>query len=355
MESANVCTRAASGTVYSHTGQSIGILRSEGCGHVRQEALDHGLHALTRRVWAKMAVAALLPAALRSAESRRELTWDGPFHPNLNQEKRYRVDAQILLFSISLLRRAGVGAGNIAWREGVAGLVGPIRLLEFAAWSIPGRAAGLNRLGFIHERIRLADTGMAEAIYFGLMTVSGEESAAEARKALHSSAKETLYAAVDAHVDAQSMDTALAHFPAPAAMTVNHRGELEEMARHALSTAPRSSVDFKSGEEPPPPFLQAMAELLRRPDGDEGRYVYNGRMYQLHLRRAKDAKSSEYFRSRGLATGEVIQINGVLRRVNEGAPIDFRVWVEKGIPHPLPLRIDYQPKSYLRLVIEAEG
>ena len=321
----------------------------------RANNADRRIHELTRRVWAKMAAAAMLPAALRSAEAGGELTWDAAIQPNLNLEKRYRVDAQVLLFSISLLRRAAVGAGNIAWREGVAGAIGPVRLLEFAAWSIPGRAAGLNRLGFIRERIRLADTGIAEAIYFGLMTVSGEENAADARKALHSSAKETLYAAVDARVGRESMDTALAHFPAPAALSVNHRGELEELARHALSTAPRNSMDFKPGEAPAPPFLQAMAELLSRPDGAEGRYVYNGRMYHLHLRRAQDSKAGEYFHSRGLATGEVVQINGVLRRVNEGAPIDFRVWVEKGIPHPLPLRIDYQPKSYLRLVIEAEA
>jgi hypothetical protein len=313
------------------------------------------LHALTRRVWAKMAATAILPAALRSAASSGELTWDASFHPDLNLEKRYRVDAQVLLFSVPLLRRAAVGAGNIAWREGVVGPTGTIRLLEFAAWSIPGRAAGLNRLGFIHERIRLADSGMAEAIYFGLMTVSGEENAADARKALHSSAEETMYAAVDAHVGKESMDTATAHFPAPAALTVNHRDELEQMARHALSTVPRSSVDFKPGDEPPPPFLHAMAELLRQPDGAQGRYIYNGGLYHLHLRRAKDAKAEEYFRSRGLATGEVIQINGVLRRANDGAPIDFRVWMERGNPHPLPLRIDYQPKSYLRLVIEAEA
>lgn len=308
---------------------------------------------VTRREWAKLLAAALLPASLRSAESTRELDWDASFTPSLNLANRYRVDAQVLLFSVPLLRRAGVGAGNIAWREGTTP-GGPLRALEFAAWSIPGRAAGLNRLGFISERIRLADTGMAEAIYFGLMTVSGEESADEARKALHNSAQETLYAAVDAHVGRESMDTATAHFPAPSALSVNRRGELEAMAHHALSGVPRRSVDFKPGDAPPPPFLQAMAELLRRPDGTQGHYIYNGRLYTLHLRRSKDAKSTEYFRSHGLAKGEAIQINGVLRRVTEGKPIDFRVWVEEGNPHPLPLRIDYQPKSYLRLIIEAE-
>jgi hypothetical protein len=316
------------------------------------------IDSLTRRAWAKLAAAAILPATLGSAAGPDGLSssrdGDASFHPGLNLERRYRVDAQVLLFSVPLLRRAAVGAGNIAWREGAAP-GGPIRLLEFAAWSIPGRAAGLNRLGFIRERIRLGETGMAEAVYFGLMTVSGEENAADARGALHSSAEETMYSAVDAHVGGESMDTATARFPAPAALSVSHRVELERMARVALSGAPRKTLDFRPGDPPPPPFLHAMAELLGRPDGAEGRYVYNGGMYHLHLRRAHDAKAGEYFRSRGLAAGDVIQVDGVLRRVNGGSPIEFRVWVEKADPHPLPLRIAYQPKSYLRLVIEAEA
>jgi hypothetical protein len=42
-----------------------------------------------------------------------------------------------------------------------------------------------------------------------------------------------------------------------------------------------------------------------------------------------------------------------LRRVDGGKPIEFRLWIEEGAAHPLPLRIEYQPKSYLRLTFEA--
>jgi hypothetical protein len=33
----------------------------------------------------------------------------------------------------------------------------------------------------------------------------------------------------------------------------------------------------------------------------------------------------------------------------------FRLWIEEGAPRPLPLRIEYQPKSFLRLTFEAVG
>jgi hypothetical protein len=264
------------------------------------------------------------------------------------------VDAQVVLFSVPLVRRTGVGAATAAWCES-SEEDGTTRVLEFAAYSFPDHAAGLNRLGFIQERIRLAGAGVAEAIYFGLMTASAEESAEEARKALQTMASQVAYTAVDARIRSHSMDTATAHFTASSALSAGHRKGLEQMARQALSAAPRKSVGLSLDRETPPPFLQAMAELLRQPHGGENRYVYNGRLYLLRLRRERDAKTSEHFRSRGLAVGPVIAVTGVVQRVAGGKPIDFRMWVDESAAHPIPLRIEYQPKSYLRLAFEAEA
>jgi len=282
------------------------------------------------------------------------LSWDAPVLGGPAHERRYRVDAQVVLFSVPLIRRAGVGAGTAAWRES-SEADGNTRVLEFAAFSLPERAAGLNRLGFIQERIRLAEAGMAEAIYFGLMTASAEESTEEARKALHPTASQVAYTAVDARIQSHSMETATAHFTAPSTLSARHRAQLEQMARQALAAAPRNSVGFAPDGETPPPFLQAMAELLRQPKGGEGRYVYNGRFYRLRMRRAADPKASEHFRARGLASGRVMAVTGSLQRVSGGKPIDFRLWVEESANHPVPLRIEYQPKSYLRLAFEAEA
>ena len=50
-----------------------------------------------------------------------------------------------------------------------------------------------------------------------------------------------------------------------------------------------------------------------------------------------------------------LRIAGSLWAAGGGRPIEFRLWVEEGAARPLPLRIEYQPKSYLRLTFEATG
>jgi len=49
----------------------------------------------------------------------------------------------------------------------------------------------------------------------------------------------------------------------------------------------------------------------------------------------------------------VARLAGKVRRESGGKETDFRLWIEEGAEQPLPLRIDFQPKSYLRLVMEA--
>lgn len=308
---------------------------------------------MTRRAWARLAGMTLLAAARWKARAA-DSTLDAPALDRRGCERRYRVDAQVVVFSVPLIRRGGVGAATAAWRES-SQEDGGTRFLEFAASSLPGRAAGLNRLGFIQERIRFTEGGIVEAIYFGLMTASAEESAEEARRALHSTASQAAYTAVDARIQKRSMETTTAHFTAPSAFSLGHRAQLEQMARQALAATPRQFVDLSPDGVPPPPFLEALAGLLRQPNGGEGRYVYNGRLYRLRLRRAADSKAGEHFRARGLASGPVIAATGALQRAGGGKQIDFRLWVEESSAHPVPLRIEYQPKSYLWLTFEAEA
>ncbi|MGO9231002.1 MAG: hypothetical protein ACLQKA_17575 [Bryobacteraceae bacterium] len=314
---------------------------------------NDGARRITRREWARLTAGAALLAAARTRARATALSWDTPTRSIPGTERKYRVDAQVVLFSVPLLRRSGVGAGTVAWWES-SEADGTTRVLDFAAYSFPQHAAGLNRLGFIQERIRLAEAGMVEAIYFGLMTASAEESADEARKALHPTDSQVAYTAVEARVESHSMQTATANFMAPSSLSAAHHAQLEQIARQALAAVPRKSVGFADAQTPPP-FLQAMAELLRQPKGGEGRYIYNGRVYRLRLRRAADPKASEHFRARGLASGPVMAVTGALQRVSGGKPIDFRLWVEESAAHPVPLRIEYQPKSYLRLAFEAEA
>jgi len=316
--------------------------------------VDQASRALSRRAFAWSLAGAALARACTAAQSDRPggLAWNVETAPRLSLERHYRADAQVLLFGLTLLRRGGVGGGSVLWREYDAG--GAARLLEFNGFSMPARAAGLNRLGFIREMARISGSEIPECSYFGLITASPEESAEEARKALHSGAKEQVYTAIEARIAPGETETTIAHFTAPAALSGANREELVERARRALASVAEVRTAGPAGESRHS-FLQELARLMMRPDGNEGRFIYSGRPYRLHLTRSVDAKATAYFRERRLMAGpaEVVRVTGRLRREAGGKETEFRLWIPSGAERPLPLRIEYQAKSYLRLVFES--
>jgi hypothetical protein len=95
--------------------------------------------------------------------------------------------------------------------------------------------------------------------------------------------------------------------------------------------------------------------LLGQPGASETRFAYNGRLYLLRVARSADPKVAHFFREQRLIspTAEVTRISAWLCREEGGTPSEFRLWIEDGMP--LPLRIEYQPKSYLRLTFEADA
>ena len=312
------------------------------------------LGTFSRRAFARIVAGAA--AALRSdgGEPTRPgpLTWASERTATRSVECTYRADAQIYLLGVPLLRREGVGGGSVAWREYNDG--GALRLLEFAGFSTPERAAGLNRMGTIRELVRLARGGGGESIYFGVMTSSGEETPEEARKALHSTASEQAYTAIDGRISASQTETATAHFMAPAAIRGDHRAELMDLARRALAGEEKHTDAGPAGGLAQS-FLQALAELLSTPNSAENRYIYSGRPYRLHLARTPDASATTHFCERRIIsqTTRVVRVSGSVRREAGGKETDFRLWIAEGASPPLPLRIEYQAKSYLRLVFEA--
>jgi hypothetical protein len=237
----------------------------------------------TRRQFGQFCTAALLfgQRFLHTA-ARAPLAWTARPEPSRGCERRYRADGHVVLLGVTVLHRSNVGDGSAAWRESVSEDGGVVRLLEFAGRSAPERAAGLNRFGFIQE---LSRTG--EAIYFGLMTSSPEESAAEARQALHSTSKDAWYSAIDGRTSDEGMETARARFIAPAHTSPTERQELIDRARHELAAAPKTKTPVEGS---PYPFLHALADLLSDPQKKETLYAYNGRLYHLAVERSRDPR-----------------------------------------------------------------
>jgi hypothetical protein len=302
---------------------------------------------MTRRELVEILGCVLLPPMVRGG-SAGDVT--------VSKERRYRADAQILVLSLPVFRRSGVGGGSVVWREwrDAAALN---RLLEFMGYSNPERAGGLNRLGLIRETSRGDGTASRESSYFGVMTASPEESAEEAHKALHSTATEVAYSAIRGRIAGGQVETATLVFTGPARLSPERRNELFAHAEQAVSAAPNKLPEFRATGALPPLFLHALADILRSPERDQAQYVYNGRLYHLWVRRSADARAATYFREHGIlrAGARVVRVAGKVRREAGGKETEFRLWIEEGAAQPVPLRIDFQPKSYLRLVFEVEG
>jgi hypothetical protein len=289
---------------------------------------------MTRRKWLTLCLGCAGPALAQQAGSLRATEAQ---NANDDSLRHYRVDAQVLLCGFPILHRQGVGGGHARWVEEPGG----VRELEFAGYSLPDRAAGLSRMGFFRER-----TSKSVAKYFGVMTASPEESAVEARKALQSKSREATYAAIEGRISPQQVETKLTHFTGPARVSDDQMNELETSAMRALGTAERLPVEFDQRSITPPPFLTALVNGLRQ-GSINTRYTYRGQLFRLVLNSVPDRKVSAEFRR------EVSRVNGVIQRQPAGEPIHFRIWVESNATKPMPLRIDWQPKGYLRLTLEA--
>lgn len=316
---------------------------------------------LTRRRWSQVLAGAALGGLFQRGSAAdlagvNRLSWDAAPGPDAGRERRYRATAQILLLSLPLVRWANVGGGSAVWREAGSSDKSVLRFLEFTGFSQPERAAGLNRLGFIREMSRIAPGGTAESLYFGLMTASPEDTAEDARKALHPTSKQAAYTAIDSRLNGTGVETVVAHFTAPAQWSMANRSDLVHLARTALAMTPPRPPAVESAE-PVRPFLQTLADALRQPARTETRFTYAGHVYRLSLEKSPDPKAAAAFQRRGLiASGQkVLRATGKLRRESGGKETDFRLWVEEGAAQPLPLRIEYQARSFLRLIFEAES
>jgi hypothetical protein len=299
-----------------------------------------------RHFWKMLASACLCRANAQPADPVADsFRWDDPANKAERSERQYRVDAQILLFGATLFRRNSVGAGNAAWSE-----AGERRKLEFTGFSYPDKAAGLNRFGFIEEVSR----GGKDFAYFGLMTSSPEDSIDSARKALNPGSGAVVITAIDGRLRPGNVEALITQFQAPAFAFVHNREELIRSAHKALAEAERRPLEFDPRTAAAQPFLHSLFDAYRR-GANATTYIYGSWVYSLTLHAAPDESASVAFRKARLlpAGGKALKVSGRINPPAGGREIDFHIWLEVDSPRPIPLRIDYRPKPYLRLTFEA--
>jgi hypothetical protein len=257
--------------------------------------------------------------------------------------RTYRADAVILFLGISIYRRAGVGDGKASLEETFEG-ANLRRTLFFAAGSDPKRASGLSRLGWMCEVVFGPATTPSEIAYSGVLTSSPEESLEHARKSVAAPPSgRSIFSAVSGRNTAGHSRSAITHFEFDASIAWSDRALIDraESTFDAKATWRETSWP-NSPDQAPPTFLYQLATLLRkRSRSATGRYVYGEQEYLLGLELQQPSAE------------RLLPVRGKIRNVRTGYETPFRLWLDEASESVVPVRFEFQPRSFLRLTFEA--
>jgi hypothetical protein len=273
----------------------------------------------------------------------------------LQSRRLYRADAVITVFNIPIFSRVGVGSGFAVYEE-LAEAESRTIALQFAGGSRPDRAKGLNRLGYIQEVVVERNNRPTETAYFGFMTSSPEENLDQAKKALEASEGMLPYTAVDGSTGPGEMRSSKARFLFPPSYSWSNNDSLIKEVRTKFPSESGKPVEAKlSAKDVPWTFLYTVAQAASiAGEKSQWSYVYNGKQYRLRTERAQDAKMGRKLAEKGLVTKaeNVWRLSGAITGPDNGPESTFKIWVEHNGESKLPMRIEFQARSFLRLVFE---
>jgi hypothetical protein len=263
--------------------------------------------------------------------------------PQWANARRYRADAAILFLGMTVYRRSAVGDGEAAVEESGEG-ASLRRTLFFAAGSDPKRARGLSRLGWMRETVWGPEAAPSEIGYSGVLSSSPEESLEHARQSATTApnSSRVSFGAVMGNNSTGRSRSATTHFDFDSGAVWSDRA----LINHARSLFD-GNVNWRETSWPnlpnqaPPTFLYQLVTLLgRRSHSATGRYVYSEQEYLLTLERRQPSGDRERL------------VRGKIRNLRTGRETSFRLWLEDD-SSIVPVRFEFQPRSFLRLTFEA--
>jgi hypothetical protein len=257
--------------------------------------------------------------------------------------RTYRADAVILFLGISIYRRAGVGSGKASLEETGEG-ASLSRTLFFAGGSDPKRAHGLSRLGWIREVVLGPASTPSEATYFGVITSSPEESLEHARKSVAAPPSgRSIFTALRGRNTAGRSRSAVTHFEFAASAIWSDRALIDQAQSMFDGNVDWRETVWPNSHLTPPTFLFQLATLLKQRSGRAaGRFVYSEQEYLLELETQPTSRES------------LLPVRGKIRNLRTAHETLFRLWLEDASESIVPVRIEYQARSFLRLTFEAD-
>ncbi len=253
--------------------------------------------------------------------------------------RRYRVDATVLLLGMPLVTKSNVGGAYASIELGSnsesehalrAGAVA----LQFAAGSWPERARGLNRFGIWREAVVERGAEPPRIDFAGFMTDSREKSFEEARSSFVTSKPSAQAIMARGQVNSGAMRTWVERIDLPSGSAWTDSSAILSEAIHRDPLSPARQAE--SGECTT--FLYAMrnAGLAKEPERLQT-FSHNGKNYTLETRRHPD---------------NPLLVSGLIRDHLGARCSEFQTTYAPGDGSGLPTRIQYRPRSFLRLTFE---
>ena len=272
--------------------------------------------------------------------------------------RRYRAHAYIHLFALPIFSRQDVGGGYAVVEHGTAGDQA-VTGLQFAGGSSGERAHGLNRVGLIQEAVIERQGACFEAAYFGFMVSSGEKSLDQGRKSLQTNTQGSIaYSAASGSGRVGRFHCAVSHLAVPARF---NWASFEQLTRemHTLIGGASETASFDltldHGAERPETFLYSVRRAILSGDSKKTNIiVYNGKRYLLSTEKQADRRAGLLMEARGVThkPDAIWRLNGTTTEAQTRQTTTFEIWYERGDPTGLPARIEFYPKSFLKLVFE---
>jgi hypothetical protein len=270
--------------------------------------------------------------------------------------RRYRVKASVSLLSIPIFSREDVGAACVMVEELAAG-TGRTSAIQFSAGSWPDRIGGFNRFGMTQEVMRHEDGAIAESAYFSFMTRSPEKNDEQAWRAFAEPSREQTLAVARGSATQSSYAFALEHLLAPQGCTWMDCPRLMSMLRDRNGSSPRTAANERT-ERAYPTFLHAIRSLIAaRRRNVQCVFMHNAKLYDL--RAALSAADGMQ-----LLTGRIVEhaaehvtedMTEHMTEQRASGESNFRVWCRPDDASGLPARIEFRPRSFLRLVFEQDS
>jgi hypothetical protein len=284
---------------------------------------------------------AFLPAvrALRAEEPARNVLSALSARRVVRYQRHYRAQATVLILGITVFRRDDVGAGCATVESGIRSGE-TVSALQFAAGSQPERARGLNRFGALRETAIETSAGLAETAGAGFITSSPEKTFEQARTALRSAEPEvpcvfssSLSGVGRTYVKKGRFNASgiTSWVDAPGILGAAERESGPNMQQETQLVGPVAT------------FLYSIRHAALNPASRIRRqFCHNGEICELITERTSGLSESH------------VRMNGlILGRTGEKRS-DFVIWIDPDDPSGLPARIEFYPRSYLRLTFDAQ-